>query len=237
MSAPNVPFPIEEYRDRARRVREEMARRDIDVLYVMSPSNLCYLTGFESIWYPPRAPLGVARRTATTSASSSWTTSATSTWSASRRTSTRPSSTGTTTPWRRSPTRSRERGWAGGSVGIERWTQSPAAPLVDEVAEAIAATGARVVDGDWTSTGCGSSSRRRSSSGCGAPAEIVDAAFAALPGEVRPGMTELQIASRLDGLMAELGGEPAAIRTMVSAGPDVWCPHARRPRPAAGRAR
>ena len=44
----------------------------------------------------------------------------------------------------------RERGWAGGSVGIERWTQSPGAPLVDEVAEAIAATGARVVDGDWT---------------------------------------------------------------------------------------
>ena len=59
MSAANLPFPIQEYRDRARRVREEMARRDIDVLYVMSPSNLCYLTGFESIWYPPRAPLGV----------------------------------------------------------------------------------------------------------------------------------------------------------------------------------
>ena len=53
------PFPETEYRDRARRVREEMEGREVDVLFVMSPANLCYLTGFESVWYPPRAPLGV----------------------------------------------------------------------------------------------------------------------------------------------------------------------------------
>ena len=50
---PDVPFEISEYRDRARRVREEMARRDIDVLLVTSAPNTNYLTGFESIWYPP----------------------------------------------------------------------------------------------------------------------------------------------------------------------------------------
>src|SRR4029077_14105868 len=53
-----------EYRDRERRVRAEMQRRNIDVLYVMSPANLNYLTGFESIWYPPRAPLGAIVRAA-----------------------------------------------------------------------------------------------------------------------------------------------------------------------------
>jgi Xaa-Pro aminopeptidase len=36
-----------------------MGRRDVDVLLVLSPANLYYLTGFESIWYPPRAPVGV----------------------------------------------------------------------------------------------------------------------------------------------------------------------------------
>ena len=56
---PDVPFEISEYRDRARRVREEMARRDIDVLLVTSAPNTTYLSGFESIWYPPRAPVGV----------------------------------------------------------------------------------------------------------------------------------------------------------------------------------
>ena len=55
----DLPFTETEYRDRARRVREEMARRDVDVLLVLSPANLYYLTGFESIWYPPRAPVGV----------------------------------------------------------------------------------------------------------------------------------------------------------------------------------
>jgi hypothetical protein len=36
-----LPFPEGEYRDRARRVREEMARRGVDVLFVLSPANLC----------------------------------------------------------------------------------------------------------------------------------------------------------------------------------------------------
>src|SRR4249919_2842411 len=53
------PFPDAEYRERAHRVRDEMVRRGVDVLLVLSPPNLYYLTGFESIWYPPRAPVGV----------------------------------------------------------------------------------------------------------------------------------------------------------------------------------
>jgi Xaa-Pro aminopeptidase len=64
-------------------------------------------------------------------------------------------------------------------------------------------------------------------------AEIVDVAFEDLLESVRPGQTELQVAARLDTVMADQGGESAAIRTMVSAGPDVWCrthsPPSRRP--------
>jgi Xaa-Pro aminopeptidase len=51
----------------------------------------------------------------------------------------------------------------------------------------------------------------------------VDIAFADLLDQVRPGQSELQIAARLNTVMAEHGGESPAIRTMVSAGPDVWC--------------
>ena len=64
-------------------------------------------------------------------------------------------------------------------------------------------------------------------------AEIVDVAFSDLLDSVRPGQTELQVAARFDAAMADQGGEAAAIRTMVSAGPDVWCrthsPPSRRP--------
>ena len=76
------------------------------------------------------------------------------------------------------------------------------------MAEAIAATGARVVDGDWMVDRVRLVKSPAELERVRRAAEIVDAAFAALPGEVRPGMTELQIASRLDGLMAEPGGEP-----------------------------
>src|SRR2546423_239224 len=58
-ATPAVPFPVDEYRQRAVRVRAEMERRGVDVLYVTSPPNIHYRTGLESFWSPPRAPLGV----------------------------------------------------------------------------------------------------------------------------------------------------------------------------------
>ena len=58
--AGSLPFPLEEYRARRCRVQAAMDDRGIDVLYVTSPANLCYLTGYEAIWYPSRLPLGLA---------------------------------------------------------------------------------------------------------------------------------------------------------------------------------
>src|ERR1044072_518922 len=54
--SPALPFPEYEYRQRRERVRDEMAARGIDVLYVTSPPNLLYLTGYQAGWYPPRPP-------------------------------------------------------------------------------------------------------------------------------------------------------------------------------------
>jgi Xaa-Pro aminopeptidase len=199
-----------------------MARRGIDVLVVLSPPNLCYLTGFESIWYPPRAPVGVMlsredqalvfidylrHRTLVERVALfddavfyDYATAIDDICSAVR-----------------------ARGWAAASIGIERWTQSPGAPLVDALAVGLAAGGARVVAGDWTvdrvrlvKTEAELASVRRAG-------EIVDAAFDALPELARPGRSELQVAAGMQAVMAEQGGEEPAIRIMVSAGPDVWC--------------
>jgi Xaa-Pro aminopeptidase len=216
-----LPFPEAEYRDRARRVREEMRRRGVDVLFVMSPANLCYLTGFESIWYPPRAPLGVVvaqdddrlvfldyERHETLVRGTALFDDA--------------------VFYRYDDALDsiaaafRARGWNEGTLGVEWWTQTPGAPLVRATADRLAADGARIVDGDWivdrvraVKTDAEIECVRRA-------AEIVDLAFADLLENVRPGDTELQVAARLDAAMAEQGGEAAAIRSMVSAGPDVW---------------
>jgi Xaa-Pro aminopeptidase len=217
-----LPFPEAEYRDRARRVREEMARRDVDVLFVMSPANLCYLSGFESIWYPPRAPLGVVvsrhdeklvfldyerhetlvRRTALLDDAVFYRyEDALDTIAAAFR----------------------DRGWHEGTVGIEWWTQTPGGPLVRETADRLAAVGAEIVAGDWIVDRVRAVKSPAEVECIREAAEIADAAFEDLLETVRPGRTELQIAARLDSVMADHGGESAAIRTMISAGPDVWC--------------
>ena len=217
-----LPFPEAEYRDRARRVREEMGRRGVDVLFVMSPANLCYLTGFESIWYPPRAPLGVVvarnderlvfldyerhetlvRRTALLDDAVFYRyEDALDTIAAAFL----------------------ERDWHTGTIGIEWWTQTPGGPLVRETAERLGALGADIVSGDWIVDRVRAVKSEAEIVCVRRAAEIVDAAFADLLEHLRPGQTELQVAARLDAVMADHGGESAAIRTMVSAGPDVWC--------------
>jgi ectoine hydrolase len=218
----DLPFPEEEYRARARRVREEMERRGVDVLFVMSPPNICYLTGFESVWYPPRAPLGVAvscdderlvfldyerhetlvRRTALfdDAVFYRYETALDSIVRAFR-----------------------DRGWGECTIGIEWWTASPGAPLVRETAERLAEAGGSIVEGDWIVDRVRAIKSAVELECVRRAASIVDDAFAELLGSLGPGVTELLIAAQLDVLMAERGGESAAIRTMVSAGPDVWC--------------
>ncbi len=229
---PDLPFAVEEYRDRARRVRAQMERRGIDVLYVMSPANILYLSGFESIWYPPRAPLGVVlsrhderltfldygRHETLVAATAHFDDAVFFDYGDAVET--------VVGAFRRA-------GWTEGTVGIERHTRSPGAPLVERMASALAAAGARIVPGDWTvdrvrlvKSAAELERVRRAS-------EIVDAAFEALHDYVRPGRTELQISAFLTLAMADLGGEEAALRPMVSAGPEVWCrthaPPTRRP--------
>ena len=216
-----LPFEIAEYRDRARRVRERMADRGIDVLFVTSPPNLLYLTGFHSIWYPPRAPLGAVLRADDDQL--------------------------LFVDYERHEHLARAlahfdearffryddavdtvaellkaQAGASGVVGVERWTVTPGAPVMDELIGRLRDAGVSVGDGDWIVD------RVRLVK---SPAElvyverassIVDAAYASLPDFVRPGRTELEIAAHLDQVMSELGGERAAIETMVSAGPQVW---------------
>jgi Xaa-Pro aminopeptidase len=226
------PFTDDEYRGRAGRVREEMARRDVDVLLVLSPPNLYYLTGFESIWYPPRAPVGAIlaadddrlvfvdydrHRTLVEQVAFyddavfyDYATAVADLCAAVR-----------------------ERGWHRRRVGVERWTQSPGAPMVDAIAAALAAEGADVVAGDWIADRVRLVKSDAEQACVRRAAAVVDAAFASLPDYVRPGRTELEIAAHLTAVMAAQGGEEPAIRTMVSAGPDVWCrthsPPSRRP--------
>ena len=53
-------FPVGEYGERVEKVRREMARREIDLLFVSSPPNITYLTGYDMVWYYLTSPVSVA---------------------------------------------------------------------------------------------------------------------------------------------------------------------------------
>ena len=57
-------------------------------------------------------------------------------------------------------------------------------------------------------------------------AQLADAAFARLITEIRPGMTERQIAARLDELMVGMGASGPSFPTIVACGPGSALPHA-----------
>ena len=211
-----------------------MRERGVDVLLVISPPNLCYLTGFESVWYPPRAPVGVVvcadderlvfldyerhetlvRETAHLDDAVFYryedvleTIAAT----------------------------FRDRGWLDGAIGSSAGRRRRARRSSPRSAERLGELGGTVVDGDWIVDRVRLVKSPAEVACVRRAAAIVDAAFADLVEHVRPGQTELQIAARLDSVMADHGGEGAAIRTMVSAGPGRVVPHARAAVAAAGR--
>lgn len=56
------PFPAEEYAARRKKVRDALAARNIDALYVTTPANLTYLLGYDMIWYHLRNLTGLLVR-------------------------------------------------------------------------------------------------------------------------------------------------------------------------------
>ena len=45
-----LSFPSDEYSNRIKRVRQEMVANDIEVLLVHGAVDLCYLTGYQTLW-------------------------------------------------------------------------------------------------------------------------------------------------------------------------------------------
>jgi len=215
------PFDDAEYAERLRRVRERMAERGVDVLYVTSPANLVWLTGYEASWYPPRLPLGAAIVGATGEV----------VWF----------------DWTRHEDYARaicrcdafvwfayddavdvvaaeavRRGWDAGTIGVERSVLNPAPSVVIALQAALAATGASVVAGDWLVDGARVYKTPAEVLRIRAAARMADAAMRALQGRLRPGMTELQVSALIHLLLADEGSEIASSQPLVSSGPTAW---------------
>lgn len=218
------PFSDEEYRDRLRRVREEMERRGLDTLFVTSPPNLTYLTGYDSIWYDlPVITALVVRRDADDAiffdtrfhrelvADSAYADEVVYHGGRGVR-----AIHGTL----------EQRGWLKGNVGIEKWSRSPAPPVLADLEQRFADAGANVVDGSWCVDRVKLVKMPSEIVYIRKAAEIADAAMVAVRDALRPGVTEKEIAGLAQYEMAKLGGEEPAIRTIVRSGPRTAAHHA-----------
>ena len=49
-------FSLEEFQQRLQRIRARMEDNGIDVLWLMSPESLNYVSGYKCIWYQAQSP-------------------------------------------------------------------------------------------------------------------------------------------------------------------------------------
>jgi ectoine hydrolase len=214
-------FTDGEYRDRTAAVRGRMRERGIDVLYVTSPANLCYLTGYVASWYPPKLPVGVAiSQHAEETVFFDWVRHADFTAGLALfgrlvlfDYGTAPAVVSTTL---------RRVGWLDGTVAFEYASPTPSAPSTAALAGSAAAHGARVVPGDWLVDGLRLYQSATELERTRRAARMADAALRMLAGQLRPGLTEMQVSGQLQSLLADQGSEVAAQPALVTSGPRGW---------------
>jgi Xaa-Pro aminopeptidase len=221
-SAPgHLAFSIGEYQERRKRVRALMESRGIDILYVTSPANLYYLSGYEAIWYPNRLPLGLVIDRATPEV-------IVFDWSrhvgyVSTRVlcdeivlldyGTAPETVARTFE---------ERGWTRRAVAIEWSSPNPAAPVMSALAKLLGNAGVAVANGDWVIDRARLYKSADEVACVRRAAVIADDAMLQLQRDLRPGLTELELSAHLSLLLAQRGSEVAAMSPLVNSGPTAW---------------
>ena len=198
-----------------------MESRDIDLLYVTSPANLCYLTGYQAIWYPSRIPLGAVIDGANADVTFfDWDRHA-----------------GYVTTrvlcddivfleYGNAPTvvatAFAERGWSKRAVGIEWCSSNPSAPVLSAVAELLRKGGMTLVSGDWIVDQIRLYRSTEEVERMRRAATMADRAMLQLQSDLQPGMTELEVSAHLTTLLARQGSEVAAMVPQVNSGPMAW---------------
>jgi Xaa-Pro aminopeptidase len=217
----HLPFGIDEHRARAERVRAEMERRGIDTLLVTSPPNVLYLTGYEAAWFPPKLPVGVVvSRSSPDLVFLDWSRHAdyVQRWALYDE-----AVLFEYDDWPAVVARAvQEHVWATGTFGLEASASNPTSAVFTRLADGLRSAGATVVDGDWVVDDVRALKTAAEIERVRKAAAIADAAFTGLREQLRPGLTELEVAARATLLLAEHGSEPAAGAPFVSSGPDAW---------------
>jgi Xaa-Pro dipeptidase len=230
-----IPFSVNEYRERLNRVRKRMAQQKIDLLYLSAPANLCYISGYQAEWYqsqspkiwPPASGIAIhvdndnfidfdteeeeilARYTSISSDTRIY----------------RETAVTTAMPsW--IVQELKKEGWLPATVGFEMWSYRPNRAVSEMFQSAFEKEGCRVVDGTDIVRKVRAIKSPQEIAYVEKAAQIAEIGHKAAIETMRPGMTELDVYGEIVNAMAKAGGENPAIPVLVTSGPKCACLHA-----------
>jgi Xaa-Pro aminopeptidase len=231
----DIAFSSEEFATRLQRIRLAMAAEGIDVLWLMAPESLYYVSGYKCIWYqaqspkswPPTSGIAIHRDrddfilfdTPSEAVMCRFVTRA--------------------TDIRVFPITGRRdgigfiveelkaEGWlSSGKIGLELQSYRPNPVVSKRFRDAFAAAGMAVVDGTdilrevrWIKSDAEIEQLTKA-------AEITDIGLNAAKDAIRPGVTELDVYTEMTYAMGKAGGEHPGITLPVNSGQKANCGHA-----------
>jgi len=221
-----IPFPLEEYRMRMARVKKEMARQKIDLLYCSAPESLFYLTGYENSWYeaqsckewPPLSGVAIKRDADKFILFDK----------DEEEVLVQTYSIATDIRIQRGDfpmsrlefiiKNLKEEGWLKGTVGLEKWSYRPNPAVSQMFQAALEKEGCKVVDASDIVREIRTIKSSQEMAYVRTAAKIADIGMKAAIEHIRPGMTELDVRAEMDYACAKAGGENPGLPTYVLAG-------------------
>lgn len=224
--AVDIPFSKAEYRARLKKIRTQMARCGVDLLFLTSPESMFYVCAYRAEWYQAQSPVawpplsGVAiqneserlmlldyedeelmdRRETVAPDIRIY-----------------PEDRGLTfVEWMVAELKREE--WIPSTVGLELRSYRPNRVVSESLQRALEGQGCRVVDGSDIVRGLRLLKSPKELEYVERAATIADEGMAAAAETMRPGMTELQVYGEVVRAMAAAGGENPGITVPVIAG-------------------
>lgn len=220
------PFTADEFQNRLTRLRQKMAAAKIDMLYLMAPESMYYLSGYQAEWYQAQSPQAwpassaiavhvdhdkyilfdsereaVLGRIFTRSVDTRYF----------PRHALRGSAEFVVDELKRE-------GWLNGTVGMEFWSYRPNRVISHRLEDAFVAGGARVVDGTqllrevrWVKSPAEVACLKEA-------ARIANVGMAAARDTIGAGVSELEVYGEMVCAMAREGGENPGITMPVLSG-------------------
>lgn len=228
------PFSREEYQDRLRRIREQMAAENLDVLFLTSPEAMNWVSGYQCEWYQAQSPKawpatsGIAihvdhdnfilfdtereqilARYCTVSTDSRVFP---------------PDSMRDGTDFIIKELTAE--GWLPGTIGMEFWSYRPNRELSLRAEKKFSADGSNVTDATQLVRDLRGVKSAAELECIFEAARIADIGLKAAAAEIRPGVTELEVYGAMVHAMAAAGGENPGITQPVLTGNKSNAAHA-----------